>query len=153
MSSGSEGQRSRLARVVWWLLLVTPAAGFVGAIATGFTAHSPDEAFGGAGPDALLLFAAIVLAVAMLVRLTWQWRRLERPRRVNELLTALLVVPLFFVYSGIIEFVGWPHTRTAGVARFAGAAAILVAWTALVVWARGRATTRRGETIEVPIES
>ena len=121
---------------MWWLLLVTPAAGFVGAIVTGYTAHSPDEAFGGAGPDALLLFAAVVIAVIMLARVAWRWRRLAHRERLGEILTALMVIPLFFVYAAVLEIIGWPNTRSAGVTRFGGAVVIVVAWTALVLRTR-----------------
>ena len=121
---------------MWWILVVTPAVGFAIQVSTGYIARSPDESYGGLGPDGMLFVVAVLLSLVILVRLLIRWRHTERSPRADALAAALAVIPLFLALAGIAELVGWPHTRTASALRFVAAAAIVVAWTASVLFAR-----------------
>jgi hypothetical protein len=123
---------------MWWVLTATPAVSLVIQVSTGYIAHSPDEAYGGLGPDGLLVLLAVLLSIVILVRLLVRWRRTGRPARAESLAAALAVIPLVVAVAGIAELVGWPRTRTASPLRFAAAALIVLAWTALVLVARHR---------------
>ncbi|HET9002737.1 MAG TPA: hypothetical protein VFN39_01945 [Gemmatimonadaceae bacterium] len=122
---------------MWWVLAATPAVSLAIQVSTGYIAHSPDEA-AGLGPDALLVLLAMLLAIAILARLVLRWRSTGRSARIEALAAALAVIPLVAALSGIGELVGWPRTRTSGAPHFVAAAFIVLAWTAIVLFARHR---------------
>lgn len=132
------GGRSRLVGAMWWLLLATPAVSLAIQLSTGYRAHSPDEAYGGLGPDGMLVVLAAVLAIVILARVASRWRRTGRSARIESLTAALALIPLMLAIAAIGELVGWPRTRTAGAARFTTAALLVLGWMALVLLARMR---------------
>ena len=129
-------ERSRLVSAMWWFLAATPAVTLAIQISTGYIAHSPDEAYGGLGPDGMFVLIAGLLAIVILVRMPFRWQRLTRWARGEELVAALAVIPLLVAVAGIGELVGWPRTRTASPLRFAAAALIVLGWTVLVLFVR-----------------
>ena len=123
---------------MWWVLAATPAVSLAIQISTGYMAGSPDEAGGGLGPDDLLFLFSLLLALLILTRLVFRWRRTGPSPRIEAIAAALAVIPLVAALSGIRELAGWPRTRTASPLHFAAAAVIVLAWTLLVLTARRR---------------
>jgi hypothetical protein len=123
---------------MWWILIVTPALSLAIQISNGYLVHSADEAYGGLAPDGLLVLIAVLLATVILFRVLVRWRGTARLARAEALAAALAVIPLLIEVAGIAALVGWPHTRTASPLRFTAAALLVLAWTALVLYARHR---------------
>ena len=134
--------KSLIWRILWYLLVLTPALALVAAIDAAITARSADEALGQVFVVAPFYVAAFFLAVIVLIS-TVRSRAMRREEKIISAWVCGAVFPMLLL-GALAPGFSWP--RTERWPMWAGLLTIVNAgWIALLVAARRKANRYRSE--------
>ena len=100
---------SRSWRILWYLLIATPLLALAAGISACMTARSADESLGQVFVVMPFEFAALLIALVVLVA-TLRARAMSREERALSLATCGALAPMYVLIMVTVALLGWPRS-------------------------------------------